>query len=107
MLRGGRQPDHPLVRLALVTAAALALALPAAAAEVPTLRANPLVVGKLGQVVLSGTSPRPSVTLEAKECDSSFFRIVGATRSVNRTWSFEAGVSATTAFRARSGRSVS
>jgi hypothetical protein len=91
----------------MAATAALGLALPAAAAEAPTLRANPLVVGKLGQVVLSGTSPRPSVTLEAKECDSSFFRIVGATRSVNRTWSFEAGVSATTAFRARSGRSVS
>jgi hypothetical protein len=87
--------------------APLALALPAAAADAPTLRANPLVVGELGQVVLSGTSPRPSVTLEAKECDSSFFRIVGATRSVDGTWSFQAGVSATTAFRARSGRAVS
>lgn len=50
--------------VAFATAVALALALPASAAEAPTLRANPLVVGPLGQVTLTGTSPRRSVTLE-------------------------------------------
>lgn len=88
--------------------AALALALPAGAAEAPTLRASPAVVGTLGTVVLGGTAPRPVVTVEAKDCDSDFFRIVGATRAeASGTWSLQAGVSSNTTFRARSGGAVS
>ena len=97
-------------RFALVAgvAAALVLALPASAAQAPTLRANPVVVGALGQVVLGGTAPRPVVTVEAKECNSDFFRIVGATRAESGgVWTLQAGVSTNTTFRARSGGAVS
>ena len=112
MLHGRRQPDRPLVsrRGPIVSSAvaALALALPASAAEAPTLRANPAVVGTLGTVVLGGTAPRPVVTVEAKDCDSDFFRIVGATRAeASGTWTLQAGVSSNTTFRARSGGAVS
>ena len=89
-------------------AGALALALPAAAAEAPTLRANPTVVGTLGQVVLGGTAPRPLVTVEAKECDADFFRAVAATRAeASGTWTVQTGVSTNTTFRARSGGAFS
>jgi hypothetical protein len=92
----------------VLAATALALALPASAAEGPTLRANPLVVGPLGQVTLTGTSPRPSVTVEARECDTSYFRVIGATRSIaGGGWSYQAGIQTNTAFRARSGGSFS
>jgi hypothetical protein len=93
---------------ALAAASALALALPAAAAEAPTVRANPLVVGTLGQVTLSGTSPRPSVSIEAKDCESDFFRLVGSTQAIaGGGWTYQAGVSSNTFFRARSGNAVS
>lgn len=96
------------MRLLLVTAATLALALPAAAAEAPTLRASPLVVGPLGQVVLSGTSSGRSVTLEAKECDASFYRLIGAaTPTSGGTWTYEAPMARTTTFRARAGGATS
>lgn len=88
--------------------AGLAFAVPAAAAEAPTLRASPAVVGTLGTVVLAGTAPRPVVTIEAKECDSDFFRVVGATRAeASGTWTLQTGVASNTTFRARSGRAVS
>jgi hypothetical protein len=93
---------------ALAAAAALALAIPAAAAEAPTVRANPLVVGTLGQVTLSGTSPRPSVSIEARDCESDFFRLVGSTQAIaGGGWTYLAGVSTNTSFRARAGNAVS
>lgn len=94
--------------LTAAVAVALAVALPAVAAQGPTLRANTQVVGALGQVTLSGTAPRAAVTVEAKDCDSEFFRVVGATQTIpGGGWSYQASVLSNTRFRARSGGAVS
>jgi hypothetical protein len=91
-----------------VAAAALAFALPASAAQGPTLAATPTTVGALSAVALSGTGGSgkagAAVFVEAKECNASFYRVVaGTTTSVGGSWSTNAPVQRTTTFRARIG----
>jgi hypothetical protein len=95
-----------LVLAALVLPAA-ALTFPAGAAQRPTLVATPLVVGELSQVALTGTSGSSkageTVIIQAKECQSDFFRVVAAARtSAGGSWAQNTNVANTTSFRARS-----
>jgi hypothetical protein len=97
---------------AVAAVAALALAMPASAAQAPTLEANPAVVGALGQVALSGTTGSgragQTVFVEAKECRASFYRVVAATTSgAGGGWATSAPAQTTTTFRARVGRAYS
>jgi hypothetical protein len=99
-------------RTALVVAVALAAALPAAAAQSPTLAASASTVGQLSQIALTGTAGAGqagrTVYVEAKECNASFFRVVAAaTTAAGGSWSTNAPVAMTTTFRARSGRAYS
>ena len=91
---------------------ALASALPASAAQAPTLEANPAIVGVLSQVALSGTTGSAkagqTVFVQAKECRASFFRVVAATTSgEGGGWATSAPAQITTTFRARVGRAYS
>ena len=100
------------VKLAAGAVAALAVAVPATAAQAPTIEANPLVVGALSQVALSGSTgaakPGTTVYVEAKECRSSFFRVVAATQSgTGGAWATSAPAQITTAYRVRVGRTYS
>lgn len=93
-------------RVALVAAGTLAFAVPAGAAEAPTIAANPSVVGTGSEFVLSGTVPSREagerVEIEAKECRGTFFRLVAATATTaGGAWTVETFVDANTAFRAR------
>ncbi len=62
-----------------------ALAAGAAAAEAPTLQANPEVVGLGARLVLQGTVPSrragDDVEIEFKECRDTFFRVYAATKT--------------------------
>lgn len=74
------------MKLVAATAAALTLALPAAAAEAPTITLEPSVVGRVPEpIVLQGVVPRAregtQVEVEARGCGESFFRLVGLTRT--------------------------
>jgi hypothetical protein len=85
---------------------ALALALPASAAQAPTIEATPSTVGMLSQVSLSGVAPSAkagtTVFIEAKECRSSFFRVVAATQAgAGGAWATSAPAQITTSYRAR------
>jgi hypothetical protein len=85
---------------------ALALALPASAAQAPTIEATPSTVGMLSQVSLSGVAPSAkagtTVFVEAKECRSSFFRVVAATQAgAGGAWATSAPAQITTSYRAR------
>ena len=101
-----------MTRVAAVVAAALAFAFPAAAAQAPTLEASPTTVGMLSQVSLSGSTGRTkaglTVYIEAKECRSSFYRVVAATQSGSGgSWATTAPAQITTSYRARVGRAYS
>jgi hypothetical protein len=94
--------------VALGAAATLALALPAAAAEPPTIVAQPAIVGTATQtqLVLSGNVPSgqagESVQIEAKDCIGTFFRVFGgATTGAGGAWSSNAFIRGNTTFRAR------
>jgi hypothetical protein len=69
----------------VVCVIALVAAVTAAAAEAPTLHANPEVVGATSPVVLEGTVPSgragEEVTIEARECVSTFFRVFALSRT--------------------------
>jgi hypothetical protein len=101
-----------LVKTLPVGVAAIALAVPASAAQAPTLEANPAIVGMLSQVALSGTTGSAkagqTVFVQAKECGASFFRVVAATTSAaGGGWATSAPAQITTTFRARVGRAYS
>lgn len=94
------------MRVLLVTAAALAFALPAAAAEPPTISANVSIVGRATPLILSGTVPSgaegESVVVEAKDCGGSFYRAFGgATTTPGGVWSYRGWVRTSTTFRAK------
>lgn len=100
------------MRSSLVVAAALALAVPAGAAEAPSIRADPVSVGNNLQFALSGTVPSgsagESVRIEAKECGGTFFRTyAGATTESGGNWHHNGFLEVTTEFRARWRDSVS
>lgn len=85
---------------------ALAAAIPASAAQAPTLAAGASTVGQLRQIALTGTAgdgkAGKTVYIEAKECHASFFRVVGAaTTAAGGSWSTTAPVGTTSSFRAR------
>ena len=85
----------------------LALAAGAAAAEAPTLQANPDVVALGGRLVLSGTVPSrragEDVELEFRECHDTFFRSYAMAKTeAGGLFRHEVpGVEANTYFRAR------
>ena len=94
------------MRFALVIAVTLALALPAAAAEAPTIRADPDFVGNNLTFALAGTVPAggagENVRIEAKECRGTFFRtFAGATTENGGVWRYDGFLQVTTEFRAR------
>lgn len=98
-----------LVVLILV---ALAAAIPASAAQAPTLAAGASTVGQLNQIALTGTAgdgrAGKTVYVETKECNASFFRVVtAATTAAGGSWSATAPVNITSTFRARFGRAYS
>lgn len=100
------------MKLVAAAFAALAFALPVAAAQAPTLEANPAVVGALSQVALSGTTGSgkagQTVFVEAKECRSAYYRVVAATTSgAGGGWATSASALTTTTYRARVGRAYS
>ena len=74
-----------LVKTLIIGVAAIAITMPASAAQAPTLEANPAIVGVLSQVALSGTTGSAkagqTVFVQAKECRASFSRVVAATTS--------------------------
>ena len=100
------------MRSSLVVAAALALAVPAAAAEAPSISANPDFVGNNLTFELQGTVPSAgsgeSVRIEAKECGGTFFRTyAGTTTQSGGAWHYNGFLQVTTEFRARWRDSVS
>jgi hypothetical protein len=105
-------PRKRLVKTLIVGVAAIAVAMPASAAQAPTLEANPAIVGVLSQVALSGTTGSAkagqTVFVQAKECRASFYRVVAATTSgAGGGWATSAPAQMTTTFRARVGRAYS
>jgi hypothetical protein len=98
-----------------VVGGVLALAVPAAAAEAPTISASPEVVGVGSSVTLQGTvaSRRAGedVIVEGRECRDTFFRAFGGTQSqAGGSWTFAPNggfLRATTTFRARVGDATS
>jgi hypothetical protein len=95
-----------MARAALIGAATLLLAVPALAADPPTIIAEPAIVGNTFQLVLSGNVPSreagQKVEIEAKDCRGSFFRVFGgATTAAGGAWSYDAFIRANTTFRAR------
>jgi hypothetical protein len=101
-----------MIRVALIAVAALALAVPAGAAEAPSIRADPVSVGNNLQFELTGTVPSgaagESVRIEAKECRGTFFRAyAGATTQSGGNWHHNGFLEVTTEFRARWRDSVS
>ena len=103
----------PVVPISAAGAAAtLALALPAAAAQAPTIQANPATVGTFTQVSLVGTTGTgragQTVYVQAKECYVRAYRVVSATQSVaGGSWAATTPAEITTAYRARVGGSLS
>lgn len=100
------------MKLLVAIVVALAFALPAAAAQAPTLQATPQTVGMLGQVSLSGNAGSAragqSVYVEAKECTASFYRVVAAaTSAAGGGWATTAPAQMTTTYRARVNRAYS
>ena len=92
---------------------ALALGVGATAAEAPTLHANPEIVGSTMPVVLEGNVPGgragDEVTIEARECRSTFFRLIALART-NSGGTFReevAGFTSNTYFRARANGATS
>jgi hypothetical protein len=92
--------------IVVALAVALAVAIPASAAQAPTLAAGASTVGQLNQIALTGTAgdgkAGKTVYIEAKDCNASFFRVVGAaTTAAGGSWSTTAPVGITSSFRAR------
>jgi hypothetical protein len=82
------------------------LALPATAAEPPTIVANVEILGRSTPLILSGTIPSgaqgESVIVEAKDCGASFYRVFGgATSASGGAWSYRGWMRVNTSFRAR------
>lgn len=101
-----------LVKTLIIGVAAIAVTMPASAAQAPTLEANPAIVGVLSQVALSGTTGSAkagqTVFVQAKECRASFYRVVAATTSgAGGGWATSAPAQMTTTFRARVGHAYS
>ncbi|HZB23227.1 MAG TPA: hypothetical protein VE444_05225 [Gaiellaceae bacterium] len=101
-----------MIRSCLIVAAALALAVPAGAAEAPSISANPDFVGNNLTFQLQGTVPSAgageSVRIEAKECRGTFFRTyAGTTTQSGGAWHYDGFLEVTTEFRARWKYSVS
>jgi hypothetical protein len=93
----------------VVVVVALAAAVPAYAAQAPTLEVNPATVGTLSQVALSGSTGTAkagqTVYVEAKECGATFYRVVAsATSGVGGSWTATTAAQVTTTYRARVGR---
>lgn len=91
----------------------LVAAVGATAAEAPTLHANPEIVGAVAPVVLEGTVPAgragDEVTIEARECRSTFFRVYALTRTQGGGSFREElpGINTNTYFRARANGATS
>ncbi|HZB23226.1 MAG TPA: hypothetical protein VE444_05220 [Gaiellaceae bacterium] len=90
-----------------VTAAAVALVVAPvafAAAERPTITAQTTVVSNTTPLILTGTIPGGAgerVEIEAKDCRSTFFRLVGAAPTgTGGNWTYQGGIMANTTFRA-------
>jgi hypothetical protein len=102
------------VKYVLGTAfAALAFAVPAAAAEAPTIVVDPTIAGRTQPVVLRGVVPRAregtQVEIEAMGCRESFFRLVGLARTDDAgRWQWTPELLKTnTRFRVRANNAVS
>ena len=100
------------MKFVAATIVALAFALPAAAAQAPTIEANPATVGMLSQVALSGTTGSAkagqTVYVQAKECNATYYRVVAvATSGAGGVWTTPAPVQRTTMYRARAGNAYS
>jgi hypothetical protein len=97
----------------LIVVAVLALAVPAAAAEAPTLHANVEIVGAVSPLVLEGTVPSgrtgEDVVIEARECRETFFRTYAGTKTQGGgTFREELpGINSNTYFRARANGATS
>ena len=94
-------------RVVLVAFGALVCAAIASAASSPTLVADPTVIGRGASLRLSGTVPSASageaVRIEAKECNSTFFRVFGGANTASGGgWTYTQGwLRNNTTFRAR------
>lgn len=100
------------MKLVAASLAALVAAVPATAAQAPTIEAHPSTVGVVSQVALSGSAGSAragrTVFVEAKECRSSFYRVVAATpTSAGGGWATSVSAQVTTTYRARVGRAYS
>ena len=95
------------------TVGALALAAGVAAAEAPTLQADPEVVGLGARLVLQGTIPSrragDDVEIEFRECRGTFFRVYAATKTdAGGVFRYQVpGVEANTHFRVRANGATS
>jgi len=92
---------------------ALVVAAGAAAAEAPTLHANPEIVGAVAPLVLEGTVPSArageEVVIEARECRATFFRTFAGTKTQGGGAFREEvpGINSNTYFRARAAGATS
>ena len=98
--------------VAAAPVAALVFALPAAAAQAPSIKATPVTVGSFTQVTLAGTTGSTkageTVYVQAKECGVPNFHVIAAPQSVpGGSSATSAVVEITTSFRARVGSSYS
>jgi hypothetical protein len=101
-----------------VAAAALALAVPATAAQAPTILVMPTVLGRVATpIVFQGTVPGAGagveVKIEARGCGETFYRLYGLTHTIaGGGWRWEptgsgAYIRTNTAFRARANGELS
>lgn len=106
------------MKLVVAVLAALAVALPAAAAEAPTIVVRPSVMGRAPEpIVIQGTVPGAregtEVEIDARGCGESFFRLFGLTRTAEGgSWRWTpsgpgAFIRTNTRFRARANNAVS
>jgi hypothetical protein len=92
---------------------ALVIAVGAAAAEAPTLHANPEIVGAVSPLVLEGRVPSgragEDVVIDARECRATFFRtLAGTTTQGGGAFREELpGINSNTYFRARANGATS
>ena len=92
----GAASKFPVAKTVLVVALALALAVPASAAQPPTMIVRPTVIGRVSPpLVFEGTVPGAragvEVTIEAKGCTDTFYRLFGLTHTTaSGSWRWEA-----------------
>ena len=106
------------MKLVVAAIAALAVALPASAAQAPTIVVSPSVIGRVATpIVIQGSVPGAGagteVKIEAMGCGETFFRLFGLTHTTaGGAWRWEpsgwsAYIRTNTRFRARANNAVS